>query len=270
MGMAVPAHRTSLGVQDLGGALTNDTVGPCVVDLEHAAFVEPSGHVAIAAVVDRAAAEGQHVEFVAPASADCRSYLSRMRLGQHLDRLGVTHSLEPVREHEAPRLSELRWFHDEKELEHVAEVIVRQYQESGSGVVEPLYLALFELAVNAVQHSGRGGGYVALQSYRSSGEVAFAIADSGVGLRGSLNVDNDGEAIAMAAQKYSSSEVGRGRGRGITGVIDLTGRHRGAVNFITGTAHGRFSGGHRDPRVLTMDARFLGTLVDTRLSQKEG
>jgi hypothetical protein len=147
---------------------------------------------------------------VVPSDSGCRRYLARMALGADLDRLGVDHDLGSVPSRELDSLCELRWFGDEEELEAVAETVVRQYQDSGAAVVQPLYQALFEMAVNAVRHSGRGGGYVALQSFLRVEEVAFAIADSGVGLRSRLCAASDGQAIDTGPARSRAPRSAKG------------------------------------------------------------
>ncbi|MBO1767063.1 sensor histidine kinase [Allobranchiibius sp. GilTou38] len=200
-----------------------------------------------------------------------RNYLARMQLGAHLDGLDIRHDLGVVTSHDVGhQLCELRRFDSEDELEEVAETIVRLYRDAGWGVVQTLYSCLFELAVNAVQHSGQGGGFVALQSYPKTEDVAFAVGDSGVGLRSRLGSATDQAAIGKAARKYATSKSEPGRGRGITEVIELTGKNHGAMTMVSGTAYGEFVGGNWDPRVTVTDNPFLGTVAQARLRRQVG
>lgn len=245
----------------------------CIVDLRRATFIEPAGLVAVAATVERAVREGGEVRVRAPDDGGCRNYLARMQVGSQLSTLGVHHNLGTVRSHDVgDQLQELRRFDSEHDLEEVARTIISLYGQAGIQVVQPLYQALFELGVNAVQHSGQGGGYVALQAFPRANDVAFAIGDSGRGLRASLamsmSVPSDEAALALAAQKHVTNEGVAGRGRGITGVIELTGQHSGTVTMASGTAHGIFARGHWDPRVSAMTAPFLGTLAQARLARE--
>ena len=269
MGIVVPSIHRRLSKGTLATVLRADVAGRCDIDLQHATFVEPAGLVAVAAMAERAVREGRPVDVTLPADQNCRRYLARMQLGPQLDRLGVAHALEPVRAQPLDSLCELRQFRSETELAEVADVIVTQYRQAGQAVFQPLYNALFELAINAVEHSGEGGGFVALQAFPARGDVAFAVADSGVGLQMRLpDADSDAQAIVLAARKYVSSKAESGRGRGITGVIELTNKHRGAVSFLTGTAQGDFTDGQWEPRVSVLEAPWMGTLVNTRLSQR--
>lgn len=267
MGILVPPQGR-VALKTLETVLTDDSEDRCNIDLTHAGFVEPAGVVAIAAMVDRARRAGCEVVVTAPTNQEVRRYLARVQLGAHLDRLEIDHQLGTVTSHDVDGLCELRWFGSETELDEVAETIIEQYRHAGLDVVEPLYLALYELAVNAVNHSGQGGGYVALQAFPKTEDVAFAVADSGVGLRARIGGATDAQAIALAARKYQTSETGPGRGCGITGVIELTNKHRGSVTFYTGGAKGTFSDGQWTPRVSSLNAPFMGTLVNTRLKQR--
>lgn len=254
----------------LAHALTTPTnSSQCLIDLRRATFVDPAGLVAIAVVADRAVHDGRTVEVRAPTSAGCANYLSRMDLAQHLADLGVAHNLPLLNSRtENPHLRELQHFTSEEDLETVAATIVRVYAEGDQAVAQPLYHALFELGVNAVQHSGQGGGYVALQAFRNLRDVAFAVGDSGQGLLGSLapteGLRTDAAAIRAAARKHLSATHGAGRGRGITEVIDLTGRHNGSFSILTGSAYGQFRRGGSDPRVTETAEKFLGTLAQAR------
>jgi anti-sigma regulatory factor (Ser/Thr protein kinase) len=262
---------SSLNGSSIANAVGGSPNGRCEIDLRAATFVDPAGLVTVAAAVERAVREGTKLTLSTPRDAGCRNYLSRMQLGTQLTALGVAHDLPTVRSHAlGDRLQELRRFQSERELTDVADAIINLYQKAGLTIVQPLYQALFELGVNAVEHSGQQGGYVALQSFPRAGDVAFAVGDSGRGLRSrlaeSMSVPNDAVAIALAAQKYVSTDGAAGRGRGITGVVELTGQHRGAVTMISGTAHGAFTDGHWDPRVSTMKAPLLGTVVQAKLA----
>lgn len=270
MDLVVPPHGRLNG-EEIVHAVTNTGSVECLIDLDAATFVEPAGLVAIAAAAERARLEGRPVLLREPRNSSCRNYLSRMRVGDVLTELGVPHHLPPVRTHAlGDRLQELRRFTDEAHLEEVANAIVSLFQRAGLHVVQPLYQALFELGLNAVQHSGRGGGFVALQAFPRLKDVAFAVADSGRGLRASLaevmSVPSDAAAIKLAAQKHITATSEPGRGRGITGVIRLTDRYQGAVVMLSGTARGVFDHGHWDPQVSHLSAPFLGTLAQTRLA----
>lgn len=248
-----------------------------LLDLTHAKFLDPAALVAVAAVAERAERDGQSVEFRDPVDADCANYLSRMHLGHALDLAGVDHGLRAVSERDVgDRLRELRRFRSEEGIEEVTQTIMRLLDASGDGATAPeIYESVFEIGVNAVQHSGREGGFLALQTFPKLHEVAFAIADSGKGLRSSLNenprnvgmIPDDCAAVRQAAQKHVSGIDQPGRGRGISTVIAAaTERPAGRVLLVSGDAVGTFHRGEPGPRVSLLQDPFLGTLVQARLS----
>jgi anti-anti-sigma regulatory factor len=242
-----------------------------VLDLSVASFVDPAGLVALAAIAERASDDGRHINFTAPLSPDCASYLSRMRLGQYLTSLGVTHELPPVRENPlGDRLNELKRFTGEDEYEELAGTVERTFRGEHPVTAKALYRAVHEIASNVIDHSGRTGGFLALQRFRQTNTVAFAVADSGIGLRASLSgrytISTDAVALARAAQTHVSAVDDRGRGRGIGRVIAITGQHAGEVILVSGTSQGSFTRGSVDPRVENLAAGFPGTLAQARLS----
>ncbi|WP_448625909.1 hypothetical protein [Geodermatophilus sp. URMC 64] len=240
------------------------------IDLARATFADPAGLVALAAIAERAHIDRVMIEFTPPSDQDCAVYLSRMRLGQHLRDLGVDHGLPTV--HENPlgdRLHELTRFSSEEEFDQLAATVERTFEKEHPGTARDLYRALHEVASNVLEHSGRSGGYLALQRFPQRNDVAFAVADSGIGLRGSLSkrmtVDDDRTALVRAVQVHVTSLDAPGRGRGLGRVIATTGHHHGAVLLLSGSSQGVFTGGHFDPWVADLAAPFPGTLAQARL-----
>ena len=255
----------------LGDQLRRAHPGCVHLDLTRLRFVDPAGLVSLAVVAERAADTGRPVRFTAPADADVAGYLNRMRLGAQLTALGVEHDLPPVHERrQGHRLVELRRFDGEAGLDAVAEALVLTYVDDHPELVQPLYAALDEMARNVLEHSARSHGYVALQRYDARRDIAFAVADSGIGLRRRLAtriaVPDDRTAVVRAAQVHVTS-IGRpGRGRGIGRVIAITGAHRGSVTLVSGAAAGIFRGGSFDPQLSDLPAGYPGTLAHVRLS----
>jgi hypothetical protein len=242
-----------------------------LLDLEQLRFSEPAGIVSLAVLSDLATSVGRSVEFRAPANENSASYLARMRLGQHLDRLGIAHRLPPVNERDlGARLVELRRFDGAAGLEGVIDALVQTYVETQPDVVQPLYTALHEIASNVIHHSGRSHGYAALQRFDASRDVVFAVADGGIGLRARLAtrfaVPDDRRAIARAVQTHISTMSEAGRGRGIARVIAVTGQRRGAVTLLSGSARAVFTRGDPRPQFGDCLTPHPGTLVTARLS----
>ena len=270
---------TDIVVRELGRLNAADLAQhllPCrndevTIDLARLDFIEPVGLVAVAVVAERAHSSGRAVRFTGPDNIDRADYLARMRLAGAFDALGIEHALPPVHERRSGhRLVELHRFDDEDGLDELVDALIRTYVDDHPGLIQPLYAALDEIAVNVFEHSGRDHGFLAMQRFDGSNDIAFAIGDSGVGLRASLGastrVPDDGVAIARAAQIHISSVDQPGRGRGIRRVIDVTGQHSGSVRLASGTAYGTFARGNPDPHLTGLRGPFPGTLADVRLS----
>ena len=242
-----------------------------LVDLRRATFVDPGSLVTIAAVTERAVCEGRTVRFIDPEDGNCATYLTRMRLDQHLSRLGISHALQPVRENpQGDNLSELRRFDSEDDYDQLASMVMRNFQAHHPEIAKALYGSVHEIASNVIDHSGQSGGYLALQRFGRSGDVAFAVADSGMGLRSRLrkrlDVPDDRTAIVRAAHEHVSSQETPGRGLGISRVIAMTGEHAGYVMLASGSSQGQFARGHVDPVLHDLVAPFPGTLAQARLA----
>lgn len=260
-----------LSAATFGSSLVADGANNVTIDLAGMSFCEPGGLVGLAALVEGACRASRSMTFNPPQSPDCQRYLSRMGLRDFLMLYyGAAASawLPEVNKHEAPSLSELRRFEGVEDLEHVVTRLVGLYREAGGTTVEPLYESLSETAANAVEHSGVGGGWVALQSYQALDEFSVATADCGVGLRATLRAATDGQAIALAARRHETSTGEPGRGRGISSVIDLTADYGGRVTYVTGNARGSFTKGNWDPRLSSLSVPFRGTLAEIRMGRR--
>ena len=248
--------------------------GPCVLDLSGRTFFDPADLVRLAVLSEDAVIAGRGVEFIAPGDPDVARYLARMRVGEHLDRLGVRHQLPAVRARDlGNRLVELHRFDQEAGLERLLDALVETYVTDRLQLVQPLYAALAEIAGNVVDHSGREHGYVALQRYTSRPRVEFAVGDSGIGLRARLSqtlpVADDRTAIMLAAQTHVTTTGQPGRGRGIGEVIGITGTHGGTVTLASGRARGAFTRGDLRPRLEDHTPPQPGTLAHVRLGLEE-
>jgi hypothetical protein len=254
----------------LGAQLRWGRDGTVELDLTGLRFVDPAGLVSIAVVAEHAVSLARSVRFRGPKDRDVASYLTRMRLGEQLTALGVEHDLPDARERrQGHRLVELRRFDGEAGLDAVAAALVLTYVDDRPELVQPLYAALDEMARNVIEHSTRSHGFVALQRYDTRRDIAFAVGDSGIGLRRRLatriDVPDDRAAVVAAAQVHVTS-IGRpGRGRGIGRVIDITGAHRGSVTLLSGAAAGTFRHGSFTPALEDLPAAYPGTLAHVRL-----
>lgn len=247
---------------------------PCVLDLRERTFFDPADLVRLAVLTEDAVIAGRGVRFLAPDDPGVTRYLARMRVGEHLDRLGVRHQLPAVRARDlGNRLVELHRFDQEAGLDRLLGALVETYVADEPQLVQPLYAALAEIAGNVVDHSGREHGFLALQRYTRRPRVEFAVGDSGIGLRARLSqavpVPDDRTAIVLAAQTHVTTTVEPGRGRGISEVIAITGVHGGAVTLASGTARGIFTRGNLRPQLEDQTPPQPGTLASVRLGLEE-
>lgn len=227
----------------LSQALEAGTADPLVLDLSEAAFVEPFGLVGVAVLAERAVNSGRQVTFVPPANASVRNYLSRMRLGQVLGDLGITHGLPVV--HANPlqtELLELQKFSGQGGGEAVATLVYDKLEAVGadSMVRQTLFEAICEVAGNVDFHAKITHGYVAAQTTHQGQKVLFSIADSGQGLRASLSavrqITDDAEAIDLAVSEEVSGTGETGRGQGLPTVVGTSVGLNGVVHIASGNA----------------------------------
>ena len=249
---------------------SGDPAAACPLDLSRLTFVDPAGLVGVAVRAEHCRLAGHDVRFTGPADDDVATYLSRMRLGEHLDSLDIAHRLPPVEARDrGARLVELHRLDDAARLDALLDALLRTFVDDRPRMLQPLYVALAEMAGNVVEHSGRTHGYLALQRYDRRGSVEFAVGDSGIGLRArlrrSLDVADDREALVQAARTHVTTTGLRGRGRGISEVVALTGAHGGDVTLVSGRAQGSFHRGDLRPRIVDLTEARPGTLAAVRL-----
>ncbi len=248
---------------------------PLLIDLTTANRLTATDLVAVAVACELATSQSGSIDFIPPEDAGVAQRLSDRGLFQLFESLGVQHGLprpEQSRTRVA-RIERVRRFETEQGLELTTAVVMKSLlqHDSRTGM---LYDPMFELGMNAVEHSERQGGYLAVD-VGSNGGISFAVADNGVGLRHKLGSTgrrslDDAQAVALAARRHVSSATGAGRGRGISGVIGLTGRHRGQVSLASGTALGVFKRGHWDPRVVSLSRPIRGTVAQVQLDCSGG
>lgn len=205
-----------------------------------------------------------------PTSSNCANYLSRMGLGQALVDHGYSNPLPHVTSNPLGTLSELRRFEGEQDLDDLVTCLIGLYRAAGGEAHEPLYAALYETAVNVIEHSEAGGGWVALQFYRSTDQVVVATADCGRGMKASLGTRTDRQAVSQGARLHETSTGQPGRGRGIPSIISLTKRYCGQVVFVTGTVTAIFTRGNSTPKTTVQRASVPGTLVETTIRRRRG
>lgn len=229
---------------------TRSQSGPVVIDLSEASWADPVVIAGVAAVAQRAKVDQREVTFNTPLNPDAQGYLSRMRLGQALDALGVVHRLPAVNERDQKgNLLELRTFSNEHDGERLAEMVYDRVGEMSGidkQVLEPLHAAITELAINTTYHAGVDHGYAVAQTYKRKGLIKFCVADAGVGLKeslernGSLHPDDDAHALDMAVLRQHSGTDDAHRGYGLPEVVSSVRELGGATAIASGVASTRY------------------------------
>lgn len=230
--------------------------GPVVIDLSSAGWADPVVVAGVAAVAQRAKADGREVSFIPPTRSDTQGYISRMRLGKALDELGVAHGLPTVNErNQEGNLLELRTFSTEHDGEELAGLVYDRVSDMGQvdrQVLEPLQNALMELAINTALHAGVDHGYAAAQTYRQKGLIKFCVADAGIGLKasldrnGQLHPNDDSHALELAVVRQISGTEDAYRGYGLPDVVSTVRGLGGVTEIASGTASTRYLTGQEN------------------------
>lgn len=238
--------------------------GRVVLDLRRMSWCDPVGLVMVAALAERASAQGWATELYRPSDTNVANYLGRMRLGLAMNELGVEHDLPEVRERPLETsLVELALLTDEDDCDRAA-ALVRDATAARCGdlVADRLYETLIEAVQNVVHHSCASRGFVTAQVFPTKKVVRFAVADAGIGLRKSLSIRgawDDGAAINLALAGTSRLDE-RGRGHGFPTMREVTASAGGRIEVISGLA--RYNG-HRVIR--SREEAFDGTLIQGTL-----
>ncbi len=228
-------------------------------DLHSVRFIQPCGVVALACLAENHAAEGDEISLRLPMSGNATEYLTRMNVGRVLkERCGIRDALPTVQRADLlGALLEVQRFETEDGADELADVLEQRLSYPLlRSEAQPVVDVVWELAANAVRHSGTGVGYFAAQVYepgRRTARVDFGVGDWGKGIRESLAETQQArqtdvlaieEAVKMGVSRYVTDPT-RGKGLPLT-VFDkavarggqITIRSRaGAVSFFP---QGRF------------------------------
>lgn len=204
---------------------------------------EPRHLTGAAAVAYRRRADGEQVRLHRPTDRERSSYASRMHLGRVLDEMGADHDQRRVRERDlAGDLLEVRMLRTAEDARRLAQVVHGKTVSREEHVGEALWEAITELGANVQDHARRPGdpetpGFCAAQSIPSTGEIRFAVADSGRGLLATLagrGAHDDRDAIVLALSGTSRLDQ-PDRGRGLPNTLELVTELGGDLYVASGT-----------------------------------
>lgn len=246
--------------------------GQVLIDLRGASFVDTFGLLTVMALADDAITNGILPEIVLPVDPQVRSYLARMHLHHRLKDLGVTCGLSTVNEKpQGDKMLEITRFDLEDGADQLATKVRNLFAESDPQDAQHLATSVLEATHNVAEHSGRGGGWVALQCYPLESKVTFAVADSGVGLRSSLQrhhqVKDDCEAISLAVERGVSGTGNPRRGLGLSDIVQYAGADGGAVKLLSGGAAATVN---RRAWAKPLPVSFPGTIIYATLKLRDG
>jgi hypothetical protein len=259
----------SLNPYSLLSSLEPESSDTLVIDLSSVSFVEPVGLVGLAALAEQARKDNRNVTLISPTNSSVANYLSRMNFGTALGELGINYSLPSVNARPLPGdLLELQKFSGQGGGEQVARLVFDKLEKVADNEVrQTLYEAICEVAANVEFHADTSHGYVAAQTTHAGGQVLFAIADSGQGLRASLSkvyeIADDSAAVSAAVQPEISGTGERARGQGLPAVVGAAGGLYGAVDIASGNARDRHTGGKVTSTNTT--GSFPGTIIQVQL-----
>ncbi len=219
--------------------------GTLVIDLREVAWVDPVHLVSVAAVAEAARRDGLKFRLQAPSAPQRARYAARMRLGDVVESLGGEHDLPTVDDDGgAENLVEVAVLRAPSDVWRLAELVHERVRDLDSALAHALHQGVSEIGENVCMHA-RSVGYVAAQTIPRRGELRFAVADPGVGLRTTLadrGADSDRAAIELALAGVSRTDHG---GTGVR--ADRQRRHDPERVLLSGQRR-RSHHGHRPPQ----------------------
>lgn len=239
-------------------------------DLSWADWIDPYGLVGLACMLEEISRRGHQVELILPESESVRRYMIRMGLDAVLHKADtiLNEQLPVIEQFEEPDyVLELTNFIDMASGEELANIIFERLAGTARNeIVEALYEAAIELAMNAAEHSQSPiGGYMAAFTHQRGTEREFlvlAVGDLGIGIRQSLQravkVTNDFQAVERALERYVSGTGTPGRGQGLAEVSEYIDRLGGWTVLRSGQARRQI--GPQFPQTRGV-VRFPGTFV---------
>ncbi|MDQ2838173.1 MAG: hypothetical protein M3Y42_05145 [Actinomycetota bacterium] len=232
-----------------------------VMDLSDVSWLDPVHLVGIAATAHLAARQGSRLRLTG-LEDDQAVYAARMHLGQVIEQFGGEHELPVVREHDRhDSLLEIQPLRTREDVRQLTALVYDKVAAESGEVAHALHLALAEVGSNVCDHS-RTIGFMAAQTIAEHGVLRFAVADSGVGLLGTLaglGATDDQAALRMALSGTSRTQA-PGHGNGLTAAVEIVSSLDGEVLLASGDAATSSNAHGRQQRML--GARFQGTIFE--------
>lgn len=236
---AIPQYINANGLLPFLDFLASHAADPELeIDFSRLRRVSPAGLAALAAFITRRNREGHRTKVRGLEDCPIHDYLSRMNLLRHC---GWEADEGFTRHDPSGRFVPLeRISHKVDDLgDQIAECIAPggdDYEHENADLYDTAWYLITEMANNVHQHSG-GSGFVAAQTTPADGFVRIAVADSGMGIPGSLKEsglpwaqDLPDEAIIEQAMVARVSSKGQPSNEGVgltlsSRIVDLMGGH---------------------------------------------
>jgi len=157
------------------------------LDLRGVRWMGPLMLVGVAALAQGVHRRGQWLHLL-DVDDEAKTYAARMGLGVIIERYDGRHCLpRRTRSGSSQTLLELSQVTRSEDAREWAQLVrARAVGRAGAAAADSLFTGLAEIGENIVLHS-QTEGFVAAQTYAATGEIRFAVADTGVGLRATLS-----------------------------------------------------------------------------------
>lgn len=234
-----------------GSVITMSRFDRCLVpgaeccDLSSLTFIDAFGVVATASSILAAANAGDLPRVALPAAPQMLKHLTGMGLLHFLRDIGVPFEPDAAPINRGDVVVPLTRISNVFEAEQLSELLWANAARWDAQVLEVLTEGLWELAANALEHSGAdamlmGQVYERGEPPDHDGRVQIVIGDAGRGIRASFlegstrSPATDIDAIELALEYLVSSVPDPGRGQGLTSTVEQTTELEGKVVIRSG------------------------------------
>ncbi len=267
--------------------------GALVLDFQNVQFYVPAALTWLLGMIGRWRQVGRQVEFAHLEMCPCLGYLQRMDffamsgacLPESFRRHDASGRFVPLCKVDGNLSGKV-----DTVCSQLAACVFPELAESDdpeiAGPFDMLQYAASELINNVIQHA-RGVGYVAAQVYPKSGFIRLAVADTGIGIRGSFEENgpefwdpsmNHLDAVRTALQPKVSSKMHLSTGWGGTvnagvglSMLKEVARHADGI-FTLISGNGLYQHNHHEkrslPTELTLSHVCPGTLCALQISKQ--
>lgn len=197
-----------------------------VIEFGEVNRVFPNARVPIAAIVDYYKRQGVRFDIASPTGP-----------------MGLATMIQPLTQPEAySRVHSYVWQFDEQIAHQIAERVVEAVNREAvlaKGNLEAFNWCIWEIMDNVALHSATSIGFVEVQIHKNNHRLAICIADSGVGIRQTLqqsgrNPRTEEDAITQAMERGVTRDKKQFQGNGLWGLHQIVLANKGALSITSG------------------------------------